>query len=64
MPAHPLPGKPTVNSKVVIMKRIQKFVLSLFMVLAAGSLFTGCRTAHGFGEDMENAGQSIKDHVD
>jgi predicted small secreted protein len=26
--------------------------------------FSGCRTAHGFGEDMEKAGHSIQDGTD
>jgi predicted small secreted protein len=46
------------------MKKLQKLTLSLFLVVAASSLFTGCRTAHGFGEDMEHAGQSIQDSTD
>ena len=46
------------------MKKIQKLALGLFLVVAAGSIFTGCRTAHGFGEDMEHAGQSIQDNTD
>jgi predicted small secreted protein len=27
-------------------------------------VFTGCHTAKGFGQDMENAGQSIQDKTD
>jgi predicted small secreted protein len=46
------------------MKRMPRLVLSLFLLIAAGSIFSGCRTAHGFGEDMENAGQSIQDNTD
>jgi predicted small secreted protein len=34
----------------------------VFTVLAGITLaaFSGCRTAHGFGEDMENAGHEIQ----
>jgi len=34
----------------------------LCMVLATSAMaITGCRTAEGFGEDMENAGEKIQD---
>jgi len=40
-------------------------IVLLALVLGSGIIgFTGCRTAHGFGEDMENAGQSIQDKTD
>jgi len=45
------------------MKTIKIVLLAL--ALASGIVgFTGCRTAHGFGEDMEHAGQSIQDKTD
>ena len=31
------------------------------LLLAAMLAFTGCRTAHGFGEDMEKAGDKIQE---
>ena len=46
------------------MKLIAKafvFAVLLGMVIATSS---GCRTAHGFGEDMEKAGHSIQDGTD
>jgi predicted small secreted protein len=35
----------------------------LAIALLAGAIisFTGCRTAHGFGEDMEKAGDKIQE---
>jgi predicted small secreted protein len=40
-------------------------VLLFALVIGAGIAgFTGCRTAHGFGEDMENAGESIQRGTD
>jgi len=38
-----------------------KTILLCSLLLGALTAFTGCRTAHGFGEDMEAAGQSIQD---
>ncbi len=40
------------------------FKQSLVILFAAALLaliFTGCNTAHGFGKDMEKAGQGIQD---
>jgi predicted small secreted protein len=42
------------------MKTLHKTFLCLCLLIASAALFTGCRTAHGFGEDMENAGESIQ----
>ena len=43
------------------MKKLTK-VAMLVLLLAAGMVsFSGCRTAHGFGEDMEKAGEEIQD---
>jgi predicted small secreted protein len=42
------------------MKTLRKTIVCLFLLVAAAASFTGCRTAHGFGEDMENAGDSIQ----
>ena len=36
----------------------------LLITLAAGLVsFSGCRTAEGFGEDLEKAGEEIQDGV-
>jgi len=35
-------------------------ILALLLLIATAA-FTGCRTAHGFGEDMEHAGQHLQD---
>jgi len=42
------------------MKMLQRMALYVLLALIGQMVFTGCRTAHGFGEDMENAGQSIQ----
>jgi predicted small secreted protein len=39
-------------------KRILMLVLTLAAICTAT---VGCRTAHGFGEDMEHAGSKIQD---
>ena len=44
-----------------MMKRILLALLAFAIMSAA---VTGCRTAHGFGEDMQNAGQKIQDKTD
>jgi predicted small secreted protein len=43
------------------MKALTKTVVCLFLLVASMSAFTGCRTAEGFGEDMEEAGEEIQD---
>ncbi len=42
------------------MKTLTKSVMCLLLLIASVTAFSGCRTAHGFGEDMENAGDSIQ----
>jgi len=44
-----------------MLKRTLIFLLIAFL---GQIVFTGCRTAHGFGEDMENAGQAIQQKTD
>ncbi len=46
------------------MKMLRQAILCLMLAIAGGTLFTGCHTAHGFGEDMEAAGDSIQDKTD
>ncbi|HXT11990.1 MAG TPA: entericidin A/B family lipoprotein [Candidatus Angelobacter sp.] len=36
-------------------------MICLLIVVAGQIILTGCNTVHGFGEDMENAGQTIQD---
>lgn len=43
---------------------IKKLVLLFLAVTALVTASTGCRTAHGAGEDIENAGQAIQDKTD
>jgi predicted small secreted protein len=43
---------------------IKKILLLAFAVLSLVTAVTGCRTAHGAGEDMERAGQKIQEKTD
>ena len=42
------------------MKRLTKAIVCVFLLALGAAAISGCRTAHGFGEDMENAGESIQ----
>jgi len=44
------------------MKNGKKLLMLLVTAVSLIGMFTGCRTAHGFGEDMENLGDSIQHH--
>jgi predicted small secreted protein len=46
------------------MKTLKRMAICLLIAIVGQIVFTGCHTAHGFGEDMENAGQSIQDKSD
>jgi predicted small secreted protein len=41
----------------------KRIVLMLFATVALVVGAVGCRTAHGAGEDIENAGQKIQEHT-
>lgn len=41
--------------------RIHRIVLSLLTLALLGIAGSGCNTAHGFGKDMEKAGEKIQD---
>lgn len=43
------------------MKNLTKTVIYVFLLAASLVAFSGCHTAHGFGEDMEKAGEKIQD---
>jgi predicted small secreted protein len=43
------------------MKTLKKLMMCALLALATTAVFSGCRTAHGFGEDMESAGEHIQD---
>jgi predicted small secreted protein len=45
------------------MKIVKRVLLLLLAAISLVGTFTGCRTAHGFGEDMENLGDTIQDHT-
>ena len=40
---------------------IKRIVVLLFVTAFLTIVGVGCNTAHGFGKDMENAGESIQD---
>ena len=40
---------------------MKKFIFTLLLGTALMTLVNGCRTAHGFGEDMEKAGDKIQE---
>jgi predicted small secreted protein len=40
---------------------IKRIVVLLFVTAFLATVAVGCNTAHGFGKDMENAGESIQD---
>ena len=40
--------------------RLQRIVLSLLITALLAIVGVGCNTAHGFGKDVKNAGESIE----
>jgi len=43
------------------MKKIKVTLFAVLIAVVSQVVFTACNTAHGFGEDMENAGQKVQD---
>jgi predicted small secreted protein len=43
---------------------IKKLFITFFVTVLLVAAGTGCRTAHGFGEDMETAGDKIQNKTD
>jgi predicted small secreted protein len=43
------------------MKLIKRIVILLFVTVSLAIVGAGCNTAHGFGKDMQDAGQGIQD---
>ena len=57
----------TVNAQMTERNQMKKLLNGLVLTVllaSAVAAFTGCRTAHGFGEDMENAGHEIQKGTD
>jgi predicted small secreted protein len=48
-------------SEEYMMKRI---LLALLAIAILSIAVTGCRTAHGLGEDIENTGQKLQDKTE
>jgi len=46
------------------MKMLKKIALCLLLATVGQIVFTGCHTAHGFGEDVESVGQSIENKTE
>jgi predicted small secreted protein len=42
------------------MNKMKQMLLCLLFAVLGQVIFSGCHTAHGFGEDVESAGQSIQ----
>jgi len=42
------------------MTKVAKSIVLVFLLALSAAAFSGCRTAHGFGEDMEKAGEEIQ----
>jgi len=42
-------------------RKFTKIWMVTFLLLLGAAAVSGCRTAHGFGEDMEHAGQELQD---
>ena len=47
--------------KTHCIKQVQWIVLSLLVTTLLAIVGVGCNTAHGFGKDMEKAGEKIQD---
>jgi len=45
------------------MKSLKKTIICLCLAAAGMVVFNGCHTAHGFGKDVENAGENIQDNT-
>lgn len=46
------------------MKMIKRTVIGLLLAIVSQIVFTGCHTANGFGQDMQDAGQSIQEKTE
>jgi len=42
---------------------IKRLIIALFAAVLLSFVSTGCRTAHGAGEDISNAGQAIQNNT-
>jgi len=42
---------------------IKRLIIALFAAAIFVVASTGCRTAHGAGEDIERAGENIQEHT-
>jgi predicted small secreted protein len=51
----------TVNQTQNMITLTKRIVVLLFVTALLAIVGMGCNTAHGFGKDMENAGESIQD---
>jgi predicted small secreted protein len=45
------------------MKKMKQVMFCVLLAVVGQIVFAGCHTAHGFGEDVESAGQSIQEHT-
>ena len=52
------------NPVTTMITTIKRIVLSFFAAALLAIAGTGCNTAHGFGKDMEKAGDKIQEGTD
>ena len=52
------------NMNAHYITRVQRLLLSLLVTALLAIVVAGCRTAHGFGEDMQKAGEEIQSGTD
>ena len=52
-------GNRNLNKNMIIL--IKRIVVLLFVTASLVMVGTGCNTAHGFGKDIEKAGEGIQD---
>jgi predicted small secreted protein len=54
------PAKASIRKNTNMITLIKRIVVLLFVSAFLVTIGVGCNTAHGFGKDMENAGEGIQ----
>ena len=54
-------SKRNLNTNMITLIIIKRIVVLLFVTAFLATIGVGCNTAHGFGKDMEKAGENIQD---
>ena len=58
---HPMESSPDLTSLSVMKTSIRRSALLTLLATMLIASVAGCRTAHGFGKDVEKAGEAIQD---